>query len=325
MFWSGGGSEFGKMDCFALTDPGHGSHDPTDHFLVGDLKRALVIHQSSRQAETAQLLGKTQAQLLIVADGIGEHDGQRASLLAVDCFSHFAMNELTLTGDQHRVADEGLLTALQRGLHDCQARIMKELAGGESPHPIGTTLTVALIAWPQLYLVHAGNSRCYLYRGTKLDQLTTDHTFAQKFVDIGVLQAEQATHSRWRNVLWNIIGAGTSEFQPDARELELSIGDTLLLCSDGLSKSVTEKLLAHELGADQSAEVTCRNLIAAANRAGASDNITAVVARFHSLAHAREITQAAEADLPASSAEAAAPAEIAEPDPAVPECCPAPA
>ena len=74
---------------------------------------------------------------------------------------------------------------------------------------MGTTLTMAYVCWPLLYVVHVGDSRCYLLRGSRLRQITHDHTVAQQLVEEGVLSESDVEGSRWSHVLWNVVGGGS--------------------------------------------------------------------------------------------------------------------
>lgn len=166
---------------------------------------------------------------------------------------------------------------------------------------MGTTVTMAYIVWPKLYLTHAGDSRCYLLRNSRLQQLTTDHTFGQRLVNAGILEEERLASSHWNNVLWNFVGTQAAALQPEVCERELRIGDSILLCTDGLSKHVSEREITKILKEDLDAEPTCRKLIEAAIRSGGRDNVTVIVARFQTLERAQE--------------QIAALAELPEPDP----------
>jgi protein phosphatase len=100
-------------------------------------------------------------------------------------------------------------------------------------------------------------------------------------VEEGALAAEEEEDSKWSNVLWNAIGGGDSdEVIPDALKMELAVGDTLLLCSDGLTKHVTDGQIAACLGRDLPARELCGQLVDAAKLDGGSDNVTVVIARF---------------------------------------------
>jgi protein phosphatase len=162
---------------------------------------------------------------------------------------------------------------------------------------MGTTLTMAYLLWPRLYVVHAGDSRCYLLRGNRLEQVTRDHTVAQRLVDEGALSAADAEQSRWSHVLYNCVGGGTHEIKPEVYRARVEPGDALLLCSDGLSKVVPDETIRQELARRQGAEQTCRRLVDLANEAGGPDNVTAVVARFLTMEQAADVAeQLAEAD-----------------------------
>ena len=150
---------------------------------------------------------------------------------------------------------------------------------------MGTTLTMAYVVWPRLYVVHAGDSRCYLFRGGRLEQITTDHTMAQQLVERGVLTPEEAQESRLSHVLWNCLGGNSHELQPEVHKAGLTLGDTLLLCTDGLTGPLRDQDLIETLQHDLPAQETCQRLVSAANSAGGPDNITVVVARFRDVHH----------------------------------------
>ncbi|MCA9322012.1 MAG: serine/threonine-protein phosphatase, partial [Planctomycetes bacterium] len=124
-----------------------------------------------------------------------------------------------------------------------------------------------------------GDSRCYLLRGDRLSQLTTDHTVAQKLVEDGTLEPEEARASRYNSVLWNALGGGVSELQPQVIRATLRPADTLVLCSDGLTAHVPDDRIRDILAEDRSAQDASAELVRLANEGGGQDNITVVVAR----------------------------------------------
>jgi protein phosphatase len=185
---------------------------------------------------------------------------------------------------------------LKAALEECQRRIQAVSAHSAAPAKMGTTLTMAYLLWPRLYVVHAGDSRCYLQRGGRLERITTDHTVAQQLVERGVLEPEQAEGSQWSHVLWNCVGGGSHELNPDVYKATLDLGDSLLLCSDGLTKVVADEQIREILGRKARAEETCRQLVDLANDLGGPDNVTVVVAHFrdaHEATHARQHAAAA--------------------------------
>jgi protein phosphatase len=299
------------MDCCGLTDAGRVRGVNEDQFLVADLNKSMLIHQTSLSHEDhTRLFGGTQGQLLLVADGMGGHaEGKRASGIAVQTVAHYVLNTMPwffrLGNEESDLKDE-----LKAALEECQRGVEAASASGAAGRPMGTTLTMAYLIWPRLYIVHAGDSRCYLLRGGRLRQFTQDHTLAQKLVEQGVLAAAEAEESRWSHVLWNCIGGGSHELNPDVHRATLQIGDTLLLCTDGLSKTVPAERIAAVLGHGGGAEQCCRQLVALANEAGGPDNVTVIVAHFREAAggaaHAHHHAARPEAsEVPAAAAPSA--------------------
>lgn len=272
----------GKIDCYGMTDRGLVRDLNEDQFLVSDLRKSLHVHHTSLGLDNGtHLNGDTQGQLLLVADGLGGHaSGERASTLAVDCLAHFAVNAMHWCARLDDCDDEQVFAEWQQALRQCDAQVHAEGDAQPERHGMGTTLTMAYVAWPNAYVLHAGDSRCYLLRDGRLEQVTTDHTLAQKFVDAGMLSPEQADHSRFNHVLWNAIGGTTDDLTAEAHKLALALGDVLLLCTDGLSKEVDDERIAEILGRPLPAADICQQLVAAANQAGGSDNSTVVVAKF---------------------------------------------
>lgn len=272
----------GKMDCFGLTDTGKKRPHNEDQFLIADLNKSMLIHQTSLSHDDhTRLFGGSQGQLLMVADGMGGHaEGQRASALALQTLSHYILNTMPWFYRLPECPGADLEEELKSALEACQEQV--ESAGAAEPRQrkMGTTLTLAYLLWPRLYVVHAGDSRCYLLRQGRLEQITRDHTVAQQLVDQGALAPEEAEGSRWSHVLWNCIGGGSHDLNPDVYKASLEVGDTLLLCSDGLSKVVEPAKIREVLARPGSAEAACQELVRMANAEGGPDNITVVVAHF---------------------------------------------
>jgi protein phosphatase len=145
---------------------------------------------------------------------------------------------------------------------------------------MGTTLTLAYLEWPVVYIAHAGDSRAYIYHSPELIQITRDQTFAQLLADAGAIEAERVDSHPLRNVLGSLLCSDTRRLEPRVYKRELAPGDQLLLCTDGLTRKVPAGQIAELLDSSFTAEDACRELIAAANTAGGSDNATVVLARF---------------------------------------------
>jgi protein phosphatase len=143
---------------------------------------------------------------------------------------------------------------------------------------MATTLSLGIVVWPWMYVVQVGDSRCYVYQDGVLRQVTRDQTLAQELVDQGVLSPERAHASPLNHVLSSAIGA--PEAVPEITRVDVrQRGCVILVCTDGLTKHVTDAEIAAHLGQMASAEQLCRTLLQLALDRGGSDNITLVVGR----------------------------------------------
>ncbi len=145
---------------------------------------------------------------------------------------------------------------------------------------MGTTMTMVYIIWPRAFVVHVGDSRCYLYRDGQLTQLTMDHTMAALLADSGQMSRQQSRQSRMGHALVNVLGGKSDELSVDVDRLTLEVADTLLLCTDGLYDMVPDDQLQDVLASSLNAEAATRMLVQLANDNGGKDNITVIVARF---------------------------------------------
>jgi protein phosphatase len=270
------------VEASGVTDVGRKRKVNEDHFLIAELSKSMFVQETSlSEAVHQRLVGGPQGKLFVVADGMGGHeDGGVASSVAVDTVVNYVLNVMPWFFRLNESLEDDLMDELKAALQRCQQRVA-HVAQGEWWHSrMGTTLTMAYVLWPRLYVVHAGDSRCYLARDEGLEQITKDHTVAQQLADEKVIPPEKADRTRWSNVLWNAIGGGKEELAPDVYRAELARGDTLLLCTDGLTRHVDDQALAERLAMPESSAATARDLVELANQKGGKDNITAVVARF---------------------------------------------
>jgi protein phosphatase len=143
---------------------------------------------------------------------------------------------------------------------------------------MATTLSLGVVVWPWLYVVQVGDSRCYLYQDGVLRQVTRDQTLAQDLVDQGVLSRDRAQASPLSHVLSSAIGA--AEAEPEVTRVDVrQRGCVILVCTDGLTKHVSDAEIAQHLASMQSAEQVARALIDLTLARGATDNVTVVVGR----------------------------------------------
>lgn len=272
----------GKMDCFGLTDVGRVREINEDQFLIADLNRSMLIHQTSLSHEDhTRLFSGSVGQLLLVADGMGgKASGRQASTIAVESLARQILNTVPLFFRLQDDNESDLTRLFDGALRGCQQSIQSSVSAHPEQRGMGTTLTMAYLHWPRLHVVHAGDSRCYLQRDGRLEQITTDQTMAQKLVDQGILAADEASASRWSHMLWNCIGGDSNDLAVEVHAVELHIGDTLLLCTDGLTARAPDSRIQTVLNQSSSAQQACDRLVELANESGGQDNITVVVARF---------------------------------------------
>lgn len=270
------------IDAHGATDQGRARESNQDQFLIAELERALYVHGSSLpHTGQIELRGPAFAQLFAVADGVGgQAGGDRASLLAVRSLLEYTLHTLPWCVRLDPSQDDDLIHELRFGLTRAQERLQAEAQRDPRQARMATTLTQAFVVWPRAWVIHVGDSRCYHLRAGALAQVTEDHTVARELAAQGVITDSGARRSPWKDVLWNTLGAGEQVADPRVHRVELEPGDALLLCTDGLTKHVSDGRLQELLAADEPSATTCGKLIERANAGGGSDNITAVVARF---------------------------------------------
>ncbi len=270
--------------AFGLTDIGRKRSVNQDQFLVAQLNKSMLVTSTSMPLDKySRLYGGVQGQVLMVADGMGGHAaGEKASSLAVDHLINRLLNSIhwffRTDHEQDDRDEEDFVDDLKELLQDAHSRILNEAAAHHDQSGMGTTVTMAHMIWPNLYVVHAGDSRCYLIRDGQATQLTTDHTLARQMVEAGGMRPEDEASSRWSNVLWNVLGGSSGgDLVAEVRQATLQRGDAILLCSDGLTRHVDDKAIARVVTDGPDPETICTRLIAMANEAGGEDNITAVI------------------------------------------------
>lgn len=276
------------VDAYGLTDVGKKRERNEDQFLISDLSKSMLIHQSSLpESDHQRLFTPSQGKLFIVADGMGGHGaGAVASSLAVYTIASYVLNLMPWFLRLDESHEDDLRQELGTALEKCHKNVLSLAQESDKHKKMGTTLTMAYVIWPRLYVVHAGDSRCYLYRAPKLEQITKDQTVAEQMMEKHLLEPEEAEESRWSNVLWNAVGGGSEEISPEVYNAQLQKGDLLLLSTDGLTKHLSDETIVETLtrpltGPRESAQVKAQKLVDLANHEGGSDNITVVLAQFN--------------------------------------------
>jgi serine/threonine protein phosphatase PrpC len=208
-----------------------------------------------------------------VADGMGGHAaGEVASSIAIEA----------LTERLARPRADGVDVAdmLRDAIEESNRRIA--VRSDESPdcRHMGTTVVVAVTDGDGYWIAHVGDSRAYLVRDGEIHQLTSDHSFVNELVRLGMLSREQAARDPRRNVVTRALGSGTV-VAPDILEGRARHGDVVILCSDGLNTMLDDhQILEVATGASGDIGRICTGLVDTANQAGGEDNITVIVLGF---------------------------------------------
>ena len=271
-----------EVQSAGISDTGKMRADNQDQFMVAELTRSMTIGSGTMGFDHgARLVGESLGHLFVVADGMGGHrNGSEASKFAVQYCANAILNsthgllQFDLSNDD--VFGEDLKNMLKNA-HRAIEELSKTNDGFEG---MGTTLTLAFVAWPRIFVVHAGDTRCYLLRNSELKLVTRDHTVANEMIQKGHLAPEELERSHWSNVLVNALGAGASSVFPELYKFDLQPGDSILLCSDGLNKHVSDFQIRKTLVDAKDPRTACEELVALAKQGGGSDNITVIAARF---------------------------------------------
>lgn len=205
----------------------------------------------------------------LVADGMGGHaGGQEASRIAAETVQGYLDAHWNFPATSQQLLEHALLKANQAILVDQQQ------------HPersdMGTTIVAVMFRDEQPICAHVGDSRLYRLRGSKLEQITEDHTWVTKAIKSGELTADQARMHPWRHILSRCLGREDVR-QIDIQSFELEANDRLILCSDGLTEELSDHLIAFHLKSIRACDKAATALVNAAKAKGGRDNITVVL------------------------------------------------
>ena len=216
----------------------------------------------------------------VVCDGMGgANGGNIASAVAAAAFMKILDEKESEAPSFFGVSDKKLLGILAEAVNEANISVYDLSADDPSLEGMGTTLVGCVICGEKIFVVNVGDSRLYAFRKDGFEQISHDHSFVQMLVDMGKTTSEEAKASKMKNLITRAVGTAR-KVESDVFTSELSHGDTVVLCSDGLSNLVEPEEIANEVkdavatGDFQSA---CENLVALANERGGVDNITAVL------------------------------------------------
>jgi serine/threonine protein phosphatase PrpC len=269
-----------ELDLFGLTHPGKVRKQNEDHFLLCTVHPQVVIHGTSLPApDDLPLRGQRMATIMLVADGVASGGGGGgASRLTAETITSYLTSTLRCYHTAGSGQEQIYLDALKEAVLEAHSAVRTEATAHPEFRKMATTLTLVTSVWPWAYAVQVGDSRCYVYTDEGLRQVTRDQTMAQDLVDRGALPPERLATSPFTHVLVSAIGG--EEAKPEITRISLDQpGLVMLLCSDGLTKHVTDEEIASEISGMTSAEQLCHSLLNRALEGGGSDNVTVLVAR----------------------------------------------
>src|SRR2546423_13738945 len=268
------------VELHAKSDVGRVRRGNEDNFLLLDLtsQRGWTgTDGGENPAEMREFEIGDQGLVLVVSDGMG-------GALAGDVASRMAIDSVreVLIGNDGKGCDpnSSLVDCLKHATLQANRAIHYKSLEDSRCSGMGATLTGAAIIHDKLDLVQVGDSRAYVLRGEQIRLATKDQSLVQQLVDVGQISEEEAETHMFRNVILQALGAQT-ELLPATARIQIRQGDTLLLCSDGLSgKLRNEEIRRIVADSISDLEAACAALVAAANERGGEDNITVVLARF---------------------------------------------
>ncbi|MBN1995395.1 MAG: Stp1/IreP family PP2C-type Ser/Thr phosphatase [Anaerolineae bacterium] len=254
-------------------------------FQIGHLTdrgRVRELNEDSYLILTQPNLPPNVTLLLAVADGMGGHQaGDMASGYTIASLDQFFS-----TGQFQQLVD------YSPGRADYYAAVLKDVIEAVNDRlldlstqlgvtQMGTTATVALLSGQQLFIGHVGDSRAYLLRNGLLQQITQDHSWVADQVASGAMTASEAYYHPKKNLLLRALGNNVV-VRVDRMIQDVYPGDTLILCSDGLTNKVNPLEMTQIVTGQPDPKTACRQLVQLANSRGGEDNITVLIARLDS-------------------------------------------
>jgi serine/threonine protein phosphatase PrpC len=265
---------------FGLSDRGRVRSENQDQFLIASLHKLLRVHQSSLPPEDiTTLVSESRGFILLVADGVGGRpDGQAASSTVVKTIAHHVTHFTDLYRRLDSNNEASFVAEMEKSVlksHDVLLEAANKEYGGYGG---ATTLTMVATLWPHAYVIQVGDSRCYRLRDGRLERMTDDQTMAQALLERGALRDSEARRSPLRGVLASALGG--PEVTPRIYSTDCRWDDVVLLCSDGLTRHVSDAEIEGELRAPHTSQESCQRLVQLALDRGGEDNVTVVIGRL---------------------------------------------
>jgi PPM family protein phosphatase len=265
----------------AVSHPGKVRLKNEDHFLVIRLVRDRETLLTNIPADQLPEHAGDAGYSMIVADGMGGlAAGEVASRLAITTALKLVHSSPKWGFKIDQKEARELFERINCYVREIDRTLTEQGHADRRLLGMGTTLTAAFSMGVDLFIIHLGDSRAYLYRNGELRRLTTDHTMAQAMADAGYIAPEDVRRHVGRNKLTNYLGGQQGKVKADLRWLRLTDGDRLLLCTDGLSEMVEESLIARVLHERDRPRDAAQALLDEALEQGGKDNVTVIVARY---------------------------------------------
>ena len=244
-----------KITAFGLTDVGKRRESNEDDFLLEPCRGVYAV-----------------------ADGMGGHAaGEIASRLAIETLQEVLQRDDTAS-ERMSVDDAG--EWLRGAVVEANRRICDSIRLHEERRGMGTTVVALVHSGQNAVVGHVGDSRLYLLRGNELIRMTSDHSWVNEQVKLGLMNDDTAQRHPMRNIVTRALGS-RPDVLVDLTSVQVQLGDVFLLCSDGLNTMLSDEQIQAILGGHcLDPEAACRALVEEANRHGGEDNVTVVVARL---------------------------------------------
>jgi len=268
-----------EVDVYGITHAGRVRKENQDHFVICSLHKEVIVHNTSLPDPDVLTEGPERlAFLAMVADGVGGGlRGEEASRLALESVTRYVTDSVRCYYSCDPSDDSAFLQQLQDAALQTHNDLLRHSVEDPDRMGMATTLTLWLGLWPRAYLLQVGDSRCYLFRQGTLTQVSRDQTMAQELIDLGVLTRADAANTRLAHTLSSSIGGRQSA--PRVTRMLQEWGNVGLLCSDGLTRHVSDEGIRDRLSSMTSAKQVCESLLQDALDGGGTDNITIIVGR----------------------------------------------
>ena len=268
-----------EVDVYGLTHPGRVRKENQDHFVICSLHKEVVVHKTSLPDTDVLTEGPERlAFLAMVADGVGGGlKGEEASRLALESITRYVTDSVRCYYTCDPSDDSSFLEKLETAALQAHDDLLRRSTDDPDRSGMATTLTLWLGLWPRGYLLQVGDSRCYMLRQGALTQVSRDQTMAQDLIDLGVLSRSDAANTRLAHTLSSSIGGRQSA--PVVTRMLSEWGNVGMLCSDGLTRHVSDDRIRERLASMTSAKQVCEALLQDALDGGGTDNITIIVGR----------------------------------------------